>query len=223
MKKMSHFFSRPEGKLVGVVVALVVVLFGYYFYAVPSTPAGTSSTDDVVITKTDHVRGAQDGKVTLVEFGDFQCPACGAYEPIVRQVLADNKAILKVSFRHFPLTQLHQNALLAAKASEAASMQGKFWEMHDILYDKQAEWSGAINARSFFVTYANTLGLDTALFTKDLDSKVVEDKILAEYKEGVKLGIQGTPTFFINGKKIEDTPRGLASFNKLIQDAAQAK
>lgn len=223
MKKMSHFFSTPEGKLTAVVAIVVVVLFGYYFYAVPSTPIGMSSTDDVVITKTDHVRGAQDGKVTLVEFGDFQCPACGAYEPIVRQVLADNKAILKVSFRHFPLINLHQNALLAAKASEAASLQGKFWEMHDILYDKQAEWSGAINARSFFVTYANTLGLDTALFTKDLDSKAIEDKILGEYKEGVKLGIQGTPTFFINGKKIEDTPRGLASFNTMIQDAAKAK
>ena len=223
MKKISHFFAKPEGKFLGVVLALIVVLFGYYFYAALSTPIRASSGEDVVITKTDHVRGAQDGKVTLVEFGDFQCPACGAYEPIVRQVLADNKANLKVSFRHFPLTQIHRNALLAAKASEAASLQGKFWEMHDILYDKQEEWSGAINARSFFVTYANTLGLNTDTFSKDLDSKAVEDKILAEYKEGVKLGVQGTPTFFLNGKKIEDTPRGLASFNKMIQDAIQAK
>lgn len=219
MKKISSFLKTSEGKFVGVIALIIAILFGYYLYAGPSE---TASTGTVELTQTDHVRGAKEGKVTLVEFGDFQCPACGAYESIVRQVLADNKDTVKFSFRHFPLMQIHQNALLAAKASEAAALQGKFWEMHDILYDKQTEWSGAPGAKELFKTYANTLDLDITKFSKDMDSAEVEAKILAELKEGTQLGIQGTPTFFVNGKKI-DNPGNLANFNKLIQEAAQAK
>jgi protein-disulfide isomerase len=223
MKKMSHFFLKTtEGKFLGSVGLIIVLLFAYYFYATSTNP-GATTTQPVVITQTDHVRGAKDGKVTLVEFGDFQCPACGAFEPIVRQVMADNKDTVKFSFRHFPITQIHKNALLAAKASEAAGLQGKFWEMHDMLYDKQEEWGEALNAREFIMVYATTLKLDTKKFSSDLDSKTLEDKILAEFKEGVKLGVQGTPTFFLNGKKVEDTPRNLADFNAMIKEAAAAK
>ena len=221
MKKMSHFFSTPQGKFIASIAAIIGLLFGYYFYAM-STGQVTETPTEVVISKTDHVRGAVDGTVTLVEFGDFQCPACGVYEPIVRQVLADNKKVLKFSFRQFPLFQIHQNALLAAKATEAAALQGKFWEMHDMLYDKQEEWSGALNAREFFVTYANILDMDSKKFLVDIESKTVNDKILAEVKEGEHLDVQGTPTFFLNGKKI-DNPKDLASFNALIKEAAAAK
>ncbi len=222
MKKMSHFFLKTtEGKFLGSIGIIIVLLFGYYFYATSKNPEVLSDTTPVVLSQTDHVRGAKDGKVTLVEFGDFQCPACAAFEPIIRQVMTDNKDVLKFSFRHFPLTQIHKNALLAAKASEAAALQGKFWEMHDILYDKQEEWGEALNAREFIMIYANTLKLDIKKFSNDLESKIIEDKILAEFKEGVKLGVQGTPTFFLNGKKVEDTPRNLADFNKMIRDAAK--
>ena len=220
MKTMSHFLKTTQGQFLASIGIIIIVLFGYYFYATANTPE--EKTVDIILTQTDHVRGAKDGKLTLVEFGDFQCPACGAYEPIVRQVLADNKAVLKVSFRHFPLTQLHKNALLAAKATEAASVQGKFWEMHDLIYDKQEEWSESINARDFFLTYATTLGLDTTKFLSDLNSKAVEDKIMAEYQEGIKLGVQGTPTFFLNGKKLENVG-SLEAFNKVVKDAAAAK
>jgi protein-disulfide isomerase len=218
MKKLSRFVKTTEGKFITGVVALIVVLFAYYFYAM-KTETNTPATE-ISISDTDHIRGALDGKVTLVEFGDFQCPACGAYEPLIRKVTEDNANVLKVVFRHFPLTQIHKNALIAAKASEAAGIQGKFWEMHDILYEKQAEWSEGINARDFILIYATTIGLDTKKFTEDLNNKSIEDKILAEYKEGVKLGVQGTPTFFLNGKKIAN-PGTLEEFNKLIQDAAK--
>ncbi len=217
MKKMSHFLKTTQGKFVSGVLLIIGLLFGYYFYAVP-TGGDAAASADIVISATDHVRGAKDGKVTLVEFGDFQCPACGAYESIVRQVLADNKSDVKFVFKHFPLMQIHRNALPAAKATEAAGLQGKFWEMHDILYDKQEEWSGALNSRDFFLTYATTLGLDTKKFLADLDNKSLETKILAEFKEGVSLGIQGTPTFFLNGKKL-DNPSNLADFNKLVKAA----
>ncbi len=220
MKKMSRFITTPQGKFIGGVALIVGLLFAYYFYVTLKTP--TSSVPvDITINATDHVRGAKDGKVTLVEFGDLQCPACAAYEPIIRQVLVDNKNTVKFVYKHFPLTQIHRNALSAAKATEAAGLQGKFWEMHDLIYDKQGEWSGAVNARDFFLTYATTLGLDTKKFLTDMESKSLEDKILAEYKEGVSLGVQGTPTFFLNGKKL-DNPSDLASFNKMIKEAAAA-
>jgi protein-disulfide isomerase len=218
MKKLSLFLKKPEGKLIGGIALIIVLLFGYYFYAVSNGVA--APVKDIIVSDTDHVRGALDGKVTLVEFGDFQCPACGAYEPIVRQVIKDNPAILKVVFRHFPLTQIHQNALLAAKASEAASIQGKFWEMHDMLYDNQKTWADTINARQFFLTYAVTLKLDVTKFTTDMDSPGVEAKVLAEYKEGTQLGIQGTPTFFVNGKMIQN-PQSVEAFDTLIRDAAK--
>ncbi|MFA6608789.1 MAG: thioredoxin domain-containing protein [Candidatus Paceibacterota bacterium] len=217
MKKLSHFIKKPEGKFIAGLILVIVVLFAYYFYAMRTyTPV---QVEDLKVSETDHVRGALDGSVTLVEFGDFQCPACSAYEPFVQQLVKDNSKILKVVFRHFPLTQIHQNALLAAKASEAASLQGKFWEMHDIIYAKQNEWSEALNARDIFSVYATTIGLDTKKFSKDLNSKEIEDKILAEYSEGIKLGVMGTPTFFINGKMIEN-PQSIEAFDRLIKDAA---
>lgn len=218
MKKMSYFFKTTQGQFLGSVGLIIVLLFAYYFYAT-SAEQGTGSTSDITISETDHVRGALGGKVTLVEFGDFQCPACSAWEHIVRQVLADNKDTVKFVFRQFPLVQLHRNAMLAAKASEAAALQGKFWEMHDILYDKQEEWGESMNARDFFLTYATTLGLDTKKFLSDIDSKAIEDKIFAEMKEGTRLDVPGTPTFFLNGKKLENID-GLAGFDKAIKEAA---
>lgn len=216
MKKIHHFLKTTEGKFLSGVLVIIALLFAYYFYAMSQKkelPVG-----EVTVSSTDHVRGAKEGTVTLVEFGDFQCPACGAYEPLVRQAMEDNKTILKVVFKHFPLTQIHQNALPAAKAVEAAGMQGKFWEMHDMLYDKQKEWSESLNSRDYFLTYATTLGLDTKKFVADMASSAIEEKILAEYKEGTELGIQGTPTFFVNGKMIE-SPRSLEDFDKAISAA----
>jgi protein-disulfide isomerase len=218
MRKISHFMGTTEGKFVTFIIAVIVLAFAYYFYAMNN---GTSTaTGEVTVTESDHVRGNLSGKVTLVEFGDIQCPACGAYEPIVRQVTADNSDILKVVFKHFPLTQIHQNALLAAKASEAASNQGKFWEMHDIMYDHQTEWAGSLSARDAFIQYATTLGLDIEKFKTDMASQAIEDKILADYKEGTNLGIQGTPTFFVNGTKI-DNPASVEAFDQVIRDAAK--
>lgn len=220
MKKIHHLLKSPEGKFLAGIGFIVVLLFAYYFFAVSSSKNG-SQIVDITVTKTDHIRGAVDGKLTLVEFGDFQCPACSLYEPLVRQVMADNKTSLKVVFKNFPLTQIHQNGLLGAKAAEAAGLQGKFWEMHDMLYDKQPEWSTGINARDIVMGYASVLKLDTKKFSDDLNSKELEDKILAEVKEGISLGVQGTPTFFLNGKKL-DNPSSLEAFDKIVREAAAA-
>lgn len=217
MKILPKSLKGPQGTLLIGLAAIIVILLGYYFVKTggQGTPAPV-----VEVTQTDHVRGAAGAKVTLVEFGDFQCPACGAYEPMVEKVMNDNKTIAQFVFRNFPLTQLHQNALLGAKAAEAAGVQGKYWEMHDMLYAKQTEWGGALNAKALLIGYAKTLKLDTAKFEADLGSTAIEDKIRAEYSEGVKLNIQGTPTFFINGKMITN-PGSVEAFDKLIKDAAK--
>lgn len=203
---------------IGSIVLIVLLLLAYYWYAM-SNKVETPSNTTVTVSETDHMRGAKGGKVTIVEFGDLQCPACAAYEPLVRKVLEDNPTTTQLVFKHFPLTQIHSNALIAAKASESAALQGKFWEMHDMLYDRQSEWQAALNAREIFTNYATTLSLDVAKFTAGLDNKEVEDKILAEYKEGVSLGVQGTPTFFINGKKIEN-PRSAEELDALVKAEA---
>lgn len=218
MKKFQHFLKTSQGKTVGGLVFIIVALFAYYFYALSS--GQVAKVQDVTVSDTDHVRGAAAGKVTMVEFGDFQCPACGAYEPLVRKVTQDNSTILKIVFRHFPLTQIHQNALLGAKAAEAAGVQGKFWEMHDKLYDNQQDWSTSLSARDLIIGYARSLGLDTVKFSNDLNSKAIEDKILAEYQEGVRLGVQGTPTFFVNGKMIQN-PQSVEAFDAVIRAAAK--
>lgn len=217
--KTSHYFLRTsQGKFLLGIAGIIVLLFVYYF--AKTGGAAPEVAKQVTVTEADHVRGAKGAKVTLVEFGDFQCPACGAYEPIVAKALADNKDTLQVVFKHFPLTQIHHNALLSAKAAEAASLQGKFWEMHDMLYAKQSEWGEALNARDFIITYAVSIGLDPKKFAEDLANKATEEKITSELKEGLGLDVQGTPTFFLNGVKLDPTPRSLEEFNKAIKDAA---
>lgn len=218
MTKLSHFYRTTEGKAVTFIVALVVLSFAYYFYAMSGNTG--ASAKEIVITEQDHVRGTPGAKVTLVEFADFQCPACGAYEPLVRKVMEDNAGTVQLVFRHFPLMQIHQNALLASKAAEAAGVQGKFWEMHDILFENQTEWSTALNARDFITGYAGKIGLDAKKFAEDLNNKSLEDKILAELKEGTNIGVQGTPTFFLNGKQIKN-PSSPEEFNALIKEAAK--
>ena len=215
---MKKFIKTAEGKFSVALLALIIGLLGYYFIAGVNDTSNNPVT--IEINPTDHVRGAVNGKVTLVEFGDFECPACGAYDPIVRQLVKQNEKDLKVVFKNFPLTQIHKNALISAKAAEAAGLQGKYWEMHDMIYDHQIEWGESMGAKDIFVKYAKSLGLDTNKFEASLINKSVEDNIFNEYKEGVKLKVEGTPTFFLNGKKLESKDiSSPEAFDKLIKDA----
>jgi Na+/H+ antiporter NhaA len=143
----------------------------------------------------DHVRGPDQAPVTLVEYGDFECPYCGQAEPVIRQLLADY-GDLRYVWRHLPLTDVHPHALLAADGAEAAARQGKFWDMHDQLLDHQ----GALTAKDL-IRYAGQLGLDTEQFTADLRGHAGEAKITADLDSADLSGVSGTPTFFINGKR----------------------
>jgi protein-disulfide isomerase len=151
------------------------------------------------------IRGAADAPITLVEYGDYQCPTCGLYHPIVTELLSRYTGKLKLEYHHFPLIQIHPNAMMASWAAEAAADQGKFWEMHDLLYLRQSEWSPSPNAEALFVQYAIQLGLDSNAFQQSIRSPVTHERVLADVRKGSAI-VQGTPTFVLNGELIRDLP-----------------
>ncbi len=202
------------------VLAVFVILAGVYFFNSVSK-IGTVA-EPAPVSLDDHIRGGTQAKVVLVEYGDFQCPACGAYEPIVENLLKKHQTDVQFVFRHFPLSQVHKNSLLAAKISEAASIQGKFWEMHDVIYAHQKDWSESLNAKEIFMGYAKEIGLDTVKMETDLNGTSIEEKITAQYKEGIKIGVNSTPSFFVNGVKIVN-PQTPEAFEQLITEAEKVK
>lgn len=177
---------------------------------------GIASVEQV--TESDWVKGATSSPVVLIEYSDFQCPACGAFFPMVEKLSEENFDKVRVVYRHFPLAS-HPNAVPASKAAEAAGIQGKFWEMYSMIFNNQENWSGSTDVALIFNTYATDLGLDIVKFKSDYASKAVEDKINDHVKSGIKAKVDSTPTFFLNGKKIKN-PQTYEEFKKLIEDAA---
>lgn len=186
-------------------ILIVAVLLGINYYqtnkniGVSDQPATVANG---IVNTTDNVIGDRNSKVALVEYADFQCPACKAWEPAVKEMIKDSGDNFVFVYRYFPLSQIHQNALGAAKAAEAAARQGKFWEMHDALYANQDAWGSALDANEYFKKYAQGMALDMNKFEADINDKTVEERILSDMKEGNKVGIQGTPTFYLNGSKL---------------------
>ena len=148
-----------------------------------------------------HVRGDPDAPVTLEEFGDFQCPTCATVSAVIGQLEQDYGHRLRVVFRHYPLP-MHSHASEAALAAEAAGLQGRFWEMHDLLYKNQAVWSKASDVRPLFTEYARSLGLDAERFAKDSNSDEIKARVFWEGQQGVSRGVKNTPTLFINGREL---------------------
>ena len=146
----------------------------------------------------DHIRGPDDAAVTLVEYGDFECPYCGRAEPVVRELLATSGGELRYVFRHLPLVDVHEHAEEAAEAAEAAGEQGAFWEMHDRLFDRQSTL-GIID----LVNSAIEIGLDVPRFKKDLHTRKFALRVEQDVESANDSGVAGTPTFFINGRRHE--------------------
>jgi protein-disulfide isomerase len=163
-------------------------------------------------------RGPDKAPVTLMEFGDYQCPSCGYYAPIVLEVLRRYPTQVRLEFHHFPLVGIHQWAMPAALAAEAAGDQGKFWEMHDMLYKYQEQWSKSQNAEAEFVSYASQLGLNISQFTESMRSPSVQQRVLEDVMRATNANINETPTFFINGQKVVVKPQNADDFSRLIQD-----
>ncbi len=169
-----------------------------------------SSVDVNIVNTTgpnaDHVFGKVDSKVVLVEYGDFQCPSCGGAYPQLKTLKSEYKDRIAFVFRHFPLTTIHPNAFAASSAAEAASKQGKFWEMHDKLYETQSTWENISPEKrgDVFISFAQELGLNVDTFKNDLSSESVSAKINYDRALGGKAGVNATPTLFLNGKKLSN-------------------
>ena len=196
-----------------------VLVFVILFAKAASTPS-TSQTPPPEVNQKDWTKGASEGSAsaTLIEYSDFQCPACKVYQPLLGQVLSAFPEKLRFVYRHFPLRTTHKNAQLAAQAAEAAGKQGKFWQMHDMLFDKQDSWSKLPNPKDTFIEYAQVLELDKDKFRTDLDLAEIAQKIDADLSGGEAAGVDATPTFYLNGQKVENI-KGLEDFKKRVEDA----
>jgi protein-disulfide isomerase len=155
----------------------------------------------------DHVTGASDAKITFIEYGDFQCPSCGGAFTGVSTLIKDYGDKVTFIFRNFPLTTIHPNARAAAGVAEAAGLQGKYWQMHDLLYTNQNDWSSldASKRTTIFESYANSLALNMDKYHTDLKGAEVNQKISFDQALGKSVSVSATPTFFLNGEKVDDT------------------
>lgn len=199
-----------------IIMAVAVVAFiGLIIFNKQDAKAPEGNSN---ITSSEHIV-SPDAPVKLVEFGDFQCPACAAYYPIIKQIKAEYGDKLSFQFRHFPIVSIHPNAMSAHRAAEAAGRQDKFWEMHDLLYERQSAWTNSKSPASVFEGFAQELGLDLEKYKQDLASSEIQDIINADLRAGQEAKVTATPGFVLNGKKLEENPRDIESFKKLIDEA----
>lgn len=150
-----------------------------------------------------HVKGNPESEITLIEYSDFQCPACKSAAPQIEALVEEFGDIFQLEYRHFPLRSIHPNAQISAQAAEAAGIQGKFWEMHDKLFENQDAWAESFNPKKFFKQYAEEIGINGDRLIFDLESDKVKEIVNAQFDEASELGLPGTPSFVFNGEKID--------------------
>lgn len=180
-----------------------------------STSVSTEGLPELSLTQTaetDYPLGTND-KIVIMEYSDFQCPACRSVEPLVKALVEKYGDNITFVYRDFPLKQIHAKATIAAQAAHAAGAQGKYWEMHNMLFEMQEEWATGSHV-NLFIEYATTLNLNVTQFELDLNSDETKAIVTNNYEHGLSLGIQGTPTFFLNGKRVSVT--GLDDFSRRI-------
>ena len=197
------------------VVAIATLGSGAMLYRAKLPHPLTIPEDKSVSGKADaesmHIRGNADAPVTLEEFGDFQCPPCGSISSFLDELVKEYDPHLRIIFRNFPLS-MHEHARDAAVAAEAAGLQGRFWEMHDVLYREQATWSKADNARELFESYAGMIGLNLDQFKKDMEGEKARARVDSDQERANSLGVKVTPDVFINDRQIglaAKTPEGI--------------
>lgn len=207
-----------------ILVIIVLVLLAWGASKLAQDGDNQQTNNEILkIQSNDWVKGNPEAKLVLIEYSDFQCPACKTAAFYGQQLAADSSTLnqdVAIVFRHFPLTSIHQNAQAAAWAAEAAGLQNKFWEMHDIIFDKQAEWSKLDQAEleNTFTTYAESLGLDLEQFKTDIKSDTVKSKVTQNINQGEadQLNISYTPTIYLNGEII-NLPNSYDKFRQLLQ------
>jgi protein-disulfide isomerase len=230
---MKDFFSKNKVFIIVVIITVILILGGVLIFSGKSStnipigkvsaslliPQGAIETSGIV--NGSYLPASSSATVTLVEFGDYECPACGEYNPIVKQALTDYVGKITYIFRNYPLAQ-HANAQISSDAVEAAGLQGKYWQMHDKVYDTQNDWINLSDPTSIFAGYAKDLGLNVDQFTKDLSSSTIKNIVQNDLNDGNTIGITETPTFYLNGQKMTLTGT-YDQFKSLIDSALAGK
>lgn len=204
-----------------VLAACVLVFVGLLVFNKNETNAPAAN-----VSATNHTQGS--GTVTLVEYGDFECVFCGTFYPVVKEVKEKYGDKITFQFRHFPIISAHPNAMIAHRAAEAAAKQGKFFEMHDLLYENQPRWSASSGvsqgtASNIIDGFAEQIGLNMEQYKADAASSAINDLIQADIKAGQDARVSATPTFFIDGKKLDSPRDNLDYFSEQIDAALAAK
>jgi protein-disulfide isomerase len=217
---------KELGIWVGIIAVLFATLWGLTALVSNSNPTSNQTAQTgtpAPISGQDITLGAtSSAKVTLIEYADFQCPACKTTSNFLKQATVDFKGKVQVAYRFFPLINSHQNAMTSAQAAFAAHKQNKFWEMDEMIYQNQESWAVLNNPQQTFMDYAKKLGLNIGQFTKDYNADATKKFINTQEDEGLKINITYTPSFFINGKLIQ-TVLDYDAFKKLVQNEINAK
>ncbi len=209
--------------IIGVVAIATVVAAGLLYRAKRIAPltAPTSAEEAVGNDGSLHILGKKDASITMEEFGDFQCPPCGALAEPINRLQKNHAKSVRVIFREFPLVT-HAHAPEAAFAAEAAGLQGRFWQMHDLLYREQAKWSQATDARELFRAYAGSIGVNLRRYDADVQGEVVKGRVKEDQARGAKLGVSTTPTIFINGQSVPPASLRPDLLEKLVEQRVAA-
>lgn len=204
----------------GIIGVALLIFIGAYFVSQKKAEPVTLSPEQqalLAVAQDDYTIGPKNSKVVLVEYSDFECPACAAFHPIIKDLLKAHPEVLFVS-RYFPL-QGHKNGMTSALVVEAAGQQGKFWEMHDKVFETQKEWGGKnVADANLFREYAQELDLNMEQYVADMQSDAARARVQRDYDAGIKADVRGTPTFFLNGKQIE-MPGSFEAFSQMLTDA----
>lgn len=199
---------------------MILIILGVVFGGfVVSNKKQNKTTGSGTAQLSNHIEGTSPAGITLTEYGDYQCPACLGFYPVLKQIAETYKDRVVFQFRNYPLSEIHQNAIAGARAAEAAGLQNKYWEMHDLLYDNQKTWSESSSPTSFFEQYASQLSLDTAKFKADSNSEAVNNIIQADRGEAKRKGYNATPTFELNGQEVKDPLNSVEFFTNLLDTA----
>jgi protein-disulfide isomerase len=206
-------------KPVIVIILAVAVAAGaaVFLSRQPDQPPETNATPlKADIKGGGHFRGPENAQLTLVEFGDYQCPSCAAYHPFVKEILNRYPKQLRLEFHHFPLISIHPNSFAASKAVEAAGEQGHYWEMHDAVFEYQTQWADKPDPKPVFAAIANRIGINGTILVQTMESDAIRQRILQDVERGDKAKVQAVPTFFINGQEVH-IKLGMEDFVQVIE------
>jgi protein-disulfide isomerase len=208
--------------LIIIVVAIALAAGAAVYLSRGSSDAAKAKDNLTPAPGGGRAQGTANAPVTLVEYADYECPMCKLVYPMVNELVKRYPEKVRFEYHYFPLIQIHPHAMEAALAAEAAGDQGKYWEMHDLLFDRQEQWHATQNVESLFVTYAAQLGLNTKQFADSMHSRDAQTRILQDVERARNAQVQGTPTFFMNNQRLEPLPKNVDDLVRAVDDRLRA-